>query len=92
MPGGNALGTLEDLCLSSMVDDAAFSCMEQYFECLQPDKLFPDSQSGKAKVHAFLASREKPDLRLGESALAGFWPWTSGAYDDIVDFLASLPT
>ena len=51
-------GMLEDLCLQSVADDLAMSCVDDYFACLREhaDK-FPANLS-KARVRAFLTSRE----------------------------------
>ena len=90
LPHGSEQGMLEDTCLQSVAGDAAMPCVEQYFECLTKniDKL-PNNLS-KARVHAFLSSREKPDLRLGNGAEAGYWPWDNQAFDHIKQFLSML--
>ncbi len=45
---------------------------------------------GEAKVHAFLSSRIESDLRLGEAALASYWPFDNAVFDPLKDFLLSL--
>jgi hypothetical protein len=44
----------------------------------------------KACVHAWLASKERPDKRLGEAAQAGYWPFEHSAFDALSQFLLSL--
>jgi hypothetical protein len=44
----------------------------------------------KAKLHAFLASRPKPDLLLGQAAHTGYLPWDSSAFDLLKQFLQAL--
>ena len=74
-------GMLEDVCLQSVVTDPAMECLNAYFDCLRgKDIVFPKNLS-KARIHAFLSSREEPDLRLGEAAEKGYWPWEHHAFD-----------
>ena len=44
----------------------------------------------KAEVHAFLASREEPDKRLGEAAEAGYWPLGDPAFGHLKNFVLNL--
>ena len=83
-------GELEDLCLRSVADDPAVQCVDEYFDCLEKRLLQAPNPLSKARVHAFLASRERPDRRLGEAADAGTWPWGSPAFDEVKQFLRML--
>lgn len=90
LPGESAPGMLEDLCLEAVVQDPAMLCVEQFFECLQQEKLsLPDNMS-KAKVQVLLASRRKAGLRLGEAAQAGYWPWDAKAFEQMRNFLQQM--
>jgi hypothetical protein len=87
LPGEGKQGMLETLCLRAVEQDPAMHCVEQYFKCLQQEGLsLPDNMS-KAKVHAFLASKSKAGLRLGEAAKAGLWPWEKETFKQVKDFL-----
>lgn len=90
VPHGASKGMLEDICLQSMGKDPAMACVEAYFKCLARNLGKLPSNLSKAKVHAFLSSREQPDLRLGEAAKAGYWPWTHQAFDQLRQFLSLL--
>lgn len=90
LPDGNRPGMLEDLCLQSVTSDPALPCVESYFECLRAQGLSLPKQLSKARVHVFLASRETPDLRLGEAAEAGYWLWDAEAFKGIRQFLLSI--
>lgn len=92
MPKNNTPGMLEDLCLESVRTDPAFLCMEQYFECLQSKNLPRPREISKAKIHAFLASREKPDLRLGVAAENGYWPFNNETFQELKGFLRLVST
>lgn len=89
LPEGNAPGMLEDLCLKSVAQDPAMTCVEKYFQCLQKKVSLPDNLS-KAKVQVFLASRPKAGLRLGEAAQAGYWLWKREAFQPLISFLNNL--
>lgn len=92
LPEASITGAIEDICLKAVLDDPVLPCVDQYFQCLQDTKKqntassFPKNES-KARIHVFLASREKPNLRLGEAAQKGIWPWQHKAFDQIKGFL-----
>lgn len=90
IPHGSTHGMLEDLCLQAVISDPAVSCMEKYFQCLQQLPSSLPNNISKAKVHVFLASRHKPDKRLGEAANAGYWPWDNEAFDPVKNFLRQI--
>ena len=91
LPPGKSEGMLEDVCLRALQDDPAMQCVEEYLTCLQErvDE-WPNRNSSKAKVQAFLASREKPGLRLGEAADRGDWNWSHDVYSPIKKFMRDL--
>ena len=90
MPPGADRGMLEDLCLSAVQDDPAMPCVDQYFECVEKEMGRLPRNMAKARIHAFLASRERPDRRLGEAALGGELPWDSPSFAPVKQFLNRL--
>lgn len=90
LPDNNTPGMLEDLCLRAVATDPAMICVEQYFECLKQQAISLPKNPAKAKIQAFLASRPEAGKRLGEAAQAGYWPWHSGAFEQVKDFLQKL--
>ncbi len=91
LPAPDQAGALEDLCLQTVNRDPAYTCVDAYFECLQSAGLKQRSNVlAKARVQAFLASRERPGLRLGESAEKGVWDWDHPAYAALKNFLKAL--
>ncbi len=90
MPPGTNTGMLEDLCLSALQGDPAMPCVDQYFQCLETQMENLPQNASKARLHAFLASRERPDLRLGEAALGGYLPWDSPAFESVKQFINQL--
>lgn len=89
LPGNNMLGMLEDLCLKSVESDPAMPCVVQYFHCLKQKGSMPTNVS-KAKVQAFLASRPKAGLLLGQAADKGYWPWENATFEDVKNFLQQI--
>lgn len=91
MPPGSSSGKLEDLCLQSVSSDPALPCLDSYFSCLRvlPNYSMPQDMS-KAKVHAFLSSRIEPDKRLGEAALASYWPFDNEVFGPLRSFILGL--
>lgn len=90
LPGEGSPGTLEDVCLKAVAEDPTLFCVEQYFKCLEQKKLLLPYNMSKAKVEVFLASRPEPDLRLGEAAKKGYWPWDHEAFQPLKDFINVL--
>jgi hypothetical protein len=90
MPDGQGPGMLEDLCLAAVQNDLAMPCVDDYFMCLFHNSQNQPNNLAKARVHAWLASRIEPDLRLGEAAAKGYWPWDSAAFEPIKTFLQAL--
>lgn len=89
----NVEGTMiEDVCLDSVKTDPAMECVDLYFECVsQADIQGPrEVWMSKARAHAFLASRDRPDLRLGEAAEKGLWTFDTDAFLPLKDLLSIL--
>ena len=83
-------GTLETLCLLSVADDPAIACVDGFFSCVEDQTGTLPKSIPKARLHTFLASRERPGLRLGEAAEKGIWPWDHPAFDPLKGFLQAL--
>lgn len=83
---------LEDVCLSSVSADPAMKCVDEYFECLTRKGASAPSavHLSKAKVHAFLASRDDPDLRTGEAAQRGIWRFEDDAFHPMQELLKTM--
>ena len=90
LPTEDIMGMLEDVCLKSVTEDPAVPCVEQYFQCLQDHTVPLPKNMSKAKVQAFLASREEAGKRLGEAAHAGYWPFGNNAFGPMKDFLQQI--
>ena len=82
IPPNGETGALEDVCLASVAEDPATACVETYFDCIEQSAHDGPAAArmSKAKVHAFLSSRENPTLRLGEAAERGVWRFDAPAF------------
>ena len=58
IPDAETKGMIENVCLESVKDDPAIACVDQYFQCLQRQLKKLPKNPAKARVHAFLASRD----------------------------------
>ncbi len=92
VPHNRDTGMIEDVCLDSVSDDPAMDCIDRYFECISEANTPGPRQvwSSKAKLRAFLASRDRPDLRIGEAAERGVWQFEAAAFDPLKDLLRTL--
>ena len=90
MPNNSENGEMEDLCLTALQDDPAMSCVEDFIQCVNDSVGKPPKKLSKAKLHAFLASREEPEPRLKEAAKKGYFPWKNSAFQSLRDFLKAL--
>lgn len=90
LPPGESHGMLEDLCLASVASDAAMPCVDEFMKCVQERASRTSGNPAKARIHAWLASLETPDRRLGEAAQAGCWPWDSPAFAPLRAFIQQV--
>ncbi len=80
-------GSLETLCLQTVENDPAMPCVNDFFTCIRNSSLeFPKNME-KATLQAFLASRKRPNLLLGQAAHRGYWPWEDTSLDSLKEFL-----
>ena len=91
-PHGESSGTIEDVCLESVAGDAAMGCVRDYLNCIKDSVAEAEQPNNlpKAEAQAFLASRERPGLRLGEAASAGYWDFEHTAFDPFKRLLGML--
>ena len=73
--------------MTSIADDAAMPCVEEFIECVMDGG---PRDTSKARVQAFLASRDTPGKRLGEAAMAGYWAFDHPAFDGFRQLLSML--
>ncbi|TFE69347.1 hypothetical protein A7Q09_05500 [Methylacidiphilum sp. Yel] len=92
LPDCSEQGELEDLCIRAVAEHekAALECVDQYLDCLRKKNVQLSSKLGKVKLQVFLASRQKPGLRLGEAAEASEIRLDSEAFEKVRSFLLEI--
>ena len=92
LPNQKNRGMLEDLCLASLDADPILNCVEDYFKCIlkQSNKKHKKKDLAKAKIHAWLASQDEPDKRLGEATKSGYLSWDNFAFNDLKQFILAI--
>lgn len=96
MPTEGQTGALEDLCVASVGELPEYECVEGLFECLERlrnqhgDAVVLPKHPGKARAHAFLATRPDPDKHMGNAAEAGYWPLDHPAFDQVKAFIQQV--
>ena len=92
VPHDRGSGMIEDVCLDSVKVDPVMECVDSYFECIERSGASGprETWAAKARLHAFLASRERPDLRLGEAAEAGIWHLEGDAFGPLRQLLTMI--
>jgi hypothetical protein len=92
LPDNERAGMIETLCVDSIREDPVFSCVEQFFECVQKQgvELPSAPQDAKSYAQAYLATRTEVQLFSGLAAYRGYWPWDSAVFDDLKKFLKAL--
>ena len=93
LPTTGEPGALEDLCLATLVGSPLERCMDEFFACARgvSSRAFETGAvRGKARVHAWLALQDPPDLRLGHAAEKGLIDWSHPAFEHTKQFLQEL--
>jgi hypothetical protein len=89
MPDGVSDGMLESLCLRALAGTPELTCVDDFFVCCAKAGAIPNNPH-KGQAYAWLACRPEPDKRVGEAALAGYWPFAAPAFSPLWDFLRSI--
>jgi hypothetical protein len=92
MPGGDATGALEDLCLRGISEGESLACVDEFLTCVtgRTGVACHEQDVPKARLNAWLASRHNPSLRIGHAVAAGVLPPDSPAFGPIKRFLTDL--
>ncbi|MDD3545166.1 MAG: hypothetical protein PHG96_07400 [Kiritimatiellae bacterium] len=92
LPGEDKSGALEALVLEAAESSPAWNCVERFTKCVAPNDKpsLSSAQTDKRRMHAWLSTLSKPELRLGEAALKHHIHFGHQAFKPITDFLTSL--
>lgn len=86
LPGNGEAGNLESLVRRSVNAETA-ACVDAYLDCCN---VLENAKYEKAWVHAFLASLDPPDKRLGHAALSRLLPFDSDAFRPVLTLIQSV--
>lgn len=86
MPDNEGRGMLEDLCLKGIYDLPIYSCIEDYFMCVES---IPDETS-KASIQVYLAAKNPLKNSLGLGALSNHFDFSADHFDEIKTFLSNF--
>lgn len=90
LPDSNTAGSLESLLLRSVSTDPNFKCINEYFDCIQQQSGSLPAPIDKARVLAYLATKNPVRMMTGHAARSGYWNFQHGTYADIQAFLRNL--
>jgi hypothetical protein len=89
-PHGSSAGSLDDVCVQSVRTDRAMPCVDAYLDCLVRVGIQGPQNRAKARAHAFIASRDRPDVSLGVALERGYFPLADPAFEPVRRLLSSL--
>jgi len=92
LPDNERPGMIETLCIESVRQTPVFSCVEQFFQCVETQGVdLPGApHDAKNRAQAFLATRSEVQLYPGIAAYRGYWPWDSAVFANLKEFLEAL--
>ena len=90
VPDNRSPGKIETLCLESVRDDPAWSCLDVFFSCVRERGGVLPTNMDKARAQAFLSTRANPALPVGLAADEGYWRFENGAFQGLVTFLRTV--
>jgi hypothetical protein len=83
-------GSLDDVCAESARDDAAMPCVDAFISCLAQAGVPAPHNQAKTRAHAFIASRDRPNVSLGIALLRGYFPLAHAAFEPVRRLLRAL--
>ena len=90
LPDCSSPGMLESLCYDSIGHEAVKVCVEAYFACVHKTGGPLPKNMAKAKVFAYLATKDISDPLVGRAAQAGIWDWNAQPFARLKTFLRDV--
>lgn len=90
VPGPQSHGCLEDLLIGTFAGNPKAVCVDAFLQCAE---LLPNpwtARRSKAWVHSMLSLQEKPGLKVGEAAKAGYFDFGHAALQDVRQVVQDL--
>lgn len=89
MPGNSDTGMLEDLCLKTVKDHPAMSCVKLFMDCISKLKNKPKNIA-KASAQVFLAAMPNIANSVGIGAQKEYWNFNSEELKNLKSFIDNL--
>lgn len=89
MPDGENPGMLETLLWASVADEAIRACVTDFLACAGRAGA-PMGSPDKARAHAFVATRPRPEVSVGVAALEEYWDFDRPAFERLRAFLETV--
>lgn len=83
-------GMLETVLWEAITDPAERRCVEEFLESMARSAGVLASNVEKASIHAWLATRPKPNVSVGVAAKVGYWDLDHERLDQVREFLSGL--
>ena len=93
LPGANAPGALESLCIRAISSSPIGDCIEKHVICAAEAGLKHEwsvCNGAKARMQVWLSLQREPGLRLGEAAQANIIDWNAESLAPLRNFVVAL--
>lgn len=80
---------LESLLNRTVADTPEAACVDAFVKCVEDTGRGLRNPS-KSRAHAWIATRDHPEVSVGVAAQKNYWPLEHGALDELRAFLRSL--
>jgi len=90
LPDPFSPGMLETLCVSALTGEPDFHCVDEFLACVALGSPNPPTNQHKARLYSYLASRQRPGLRIGPAAEANYLALDAPQFQPLIAFLRSL--
>lgn len=83
-------GMLETLLNRTVEEEPEQCCVEEFLRCVEEERGRAVRNPHKSRAHAWIATRDHPEVSVGVAAQKDYWPLEHPALDDLRSFLRSL--
>ena len=87
--GGDG-GMLETLLNLTVAEEREQDCVNLFLECVERVSGAPIERPQKARAHAWIATRDHPEVSVGVAAQKGYWRLEHPALEELRRFLGRL--
>lgn len=87
--GGDG-GMLETLLNLTVAEEREQECVNLFLECVERVSGAPIGRPQKARAHAWIATRDHPEVSVGVAAQKGYWRLEHPALEELRRFLGRL--